>query len=59
MSLISSIIDYNNSIDMSSTDTFTIPKGFAKVILVVAGMNVQMFLQGGKVVGVRKQVFNK
>ena len=46
------------SIIMSS-DSFTIPKGFAKVVLVVAGMNFQMFLLGFKVGGIRKKIFNK
>ena len=44
---------------MSSADTFNIPKGFAKVILVVAGMNIQMFLQGMKVSKIRGGIFNK
>ena len=44
---------------MSSTDSFSIPKGFAKVILVVAGMNLQMFAQGMRVSKMRAKIFNK
>ena len=42
-----------------SSDSFPIPKGFSKVILVVAGMNFQMFLLGAKVGGIRKKIFNQ
>ena len=42
-----------------SADSFTIPKGFHKVILVVAGMNFQMFMLAGMAGKSRKKIFNK
>ena len=44
---------------MSSSDSLSIPKGFAKVILVVAGMNFQMSIQGIRVGKMRGKIFNK
>lgn len=42
-----------------STEGFSIPKGFEKVILVIAGMNLQAWYQGFKVAKVRRQIFNQ
>lgn len=42
-----------------SIDSFTIPKGFEKVILVIAGMNLQAWYAGFKVAKVRRQIFNQ
>ena len=42
-----------------SSDSFTIPKGFAKVILVAAGMNLQLFFFATRVGKERKRIFNQ
>ena len=42
-----------------STDTFNIPKGFNKVLLVLAGMNVQMAIAGIGVSKCRGKIFNQ
>ena len=41
------------------SEDFSIPKGFGKVILVIAGMNLQMTMFGFGVGKLRKQLFNK
>ncbi len=42
-----------------STETFKLPKGFEKVLLVLAGMNLQAWYAGFKVSGYRRKIFNQ
>lgn len=42
-----------------STENFSIPKGFEKVLLVMAVMKLQASYEGVKVAKVRQQVFNQ
>lgn len=41
------------------TDAITIPKDFTKVLLVVAGMNLQLWFAAAEVGMMRKKIFNK
>lgn len=41
------------------TEGFKVPKGFEKVLLIMAAMKLQAWYEGTKVVKIRNQVFNQ
>ena len=41
------------------SDNFVIPKDFSKVLLVLAGMNLQCFYFGSQVSKMRSKIFNQ
>jgi hypothetical protein len=42
-----------------SSETFTLPKDFSKVVIVLVGMNFQSWWAGRDVSAFRKKIFNK